>query len=185
MLNNEKKEKLGVVLFNLGGPDKLEDVRPFLYNFFLQPEIIRVRSNLLRKFIAWFISTTRHKKSAGYYSLIGGGSPQRRITEEQATALKAELRRRGIEINIYVAMRCWQPYTEAVVEAIENDRVTRVIGLPLYPHYSLSTTHSSFKHFIKVLSERGGMRHIKRHYITTWYDHPKYIDAVVETIKDA
>ncbi len=76
--------KTGVLLFNLGGPEKLADVKPFLYNLFSDPEIIRVKFSPLRKAIAFTIATLRHRKSEGYYSQIGGGSPLRRLTEEQA-----------------------------------------------------------------------------------------------------
>lgn len=179
------KERLGIVLYNLGGPERIEDVRPFLYNFFCQPEIIRVRSDALRKFIAWFISTTRHKKSAGYYSLIGGGSPLRRLTEAQGHALEVELERRQIKARVYIAMRCWHPFTEELIEDLERDRVTRIVCLPLYPHYSFSTTFSSIKYMIKLMEKRGGMRHIRRHYITSWHSHPGYIDALLETIEEA
>src|SRR5215813_5076197 len=96
--------KLGVLLFNLGGPETLADVRPFLYNLFSDPEIIRLPIRALQKPLAWLIATSRHKKSAGYYAQIGGGSPLRRITDEQAAALSSELRQRGIEAHVYVGM---------------------------------------------------------------------------------
>lgn len=180
-----KEEKLGVVLFNLGGPEHLDDVRPFLYNLFCDAEIIKLPWEGMRKPLAWFISTFRYKKSSGYYKKIGGGSPLRRITDEQANALAKELSRRGINAKSYVAMRCWKPFTETVIDALEKDGINRVIALPLYPQFSISTTRSSFRYFIKVLESRGGMRQMRRHYISAWYDHPKYIDALVETIEIA
>ena len=72
--------RLGVLLLNLGGPDKLEDVRPFLYNLFSDPEIIRLPSPLLQAPLAWLISSLRFKKSQENYKKIGGGSPLRSIT---------------------------------------------------------------------------------------------------------
>lgn len=178
-------EKLGIVLFNLGGPETLSDVRPFLYNLFCDAEIIKLPWEGMRKPLAWFISTFRNKKSSGYYKKIGGGSPLRRITDQQATALSQELTQRGIAAQCYVAMRCWKPFTETAIDQLERDGITKVIALPLYPQFSISTTRSSFRYFIKVLNERGGMRHIRRHYISAWYDHPSYINALVETIKIA
>lgn len=180
-----KKEKLGIVLFNLGGPENLDDVRPFLYNLFCDAEIIKLPSELIRKPLAWLISTFRHKKSSGYYKKIGGGSPLRRITDQQGDALVHELGRRGIAARSYTAMRCWKPFTEDAIDKIEKDGINRVIALPLYPQFSISTTRSSFRYFIKVLNSRGGMRHIRRHYISTWYNHPGYINALVETIEIA
>src|SRR5437868_10731084 len=102
--------KTGVLLFNLGGPEKLADVRPFLYNLFSDPEIIRVKFAPLRKAIAWTIATLRHKKSEGYYRQIGGGSPLRRLTEEQADTLKGQLQARGRDVEIFVGMCTWHPF---------------------------------------------------------------------------
>src|SRR5271156_4353488 len=96
--------KTGVLLFNLGGPEKLADVKPFLYRLFSDPEIIRVKTNWLRKTIAYTIATLRHRKSEGYYAQIGGGSPLRRLTIEQAGSLQNALQKRGANIPIFVGM---------------------------------------------------------------------------------
>src|SRR5688572_17182144 len=101
--------RLGVLLFNLGGPERLEDVKPFLFNLFSDPEIIRIRNDRLRKVVAWWIATTRRKLSEGYYRKIGGGSPLRRLTEAQAAALAGSLAERGTEARVYVGMQCWTP----------------------------------------------------------------------------
>lgn len=178
-------EKLGVMLFNLGGPEKQEDVKPFLYNLFCDAEIIKLPWSGLQKPLAWFISTFRHKKSAALYAKIGGGSPLRRITDEQAAALKAELARRGVKANTYVAMRCWKPSTEEALDAVMRDGITRLVALPLYPQFSISTTRSSFRYLIKLFRQRGGLRNIKRHYISDYCDNPRYITALVETINAA
>jgi protoporphyrin/coproporphyrin ferrochelatase len=188
-------EKLGVVLFNLGGPETLADVRPFLYNLFCDIEIIkpprrprwlrRLPWQQLQKPLAWLIATTRHKKSSALYEKIGGGSPLRRITDAQAAALAAELARRGRPAKVYVAMRCWQPTTEMALAALEKDGIQEVVALPLYPQFSISTTRSSFRYFIKLLARQEGQRQLRRHYISKWYDHPGYIAALVETIEAA
>src|SRR5215213_4808986 len=107
--------KLGVLLFNLGGPETLEEVRPFLFNLFSDPEIVRLPFSWLQKPLAWLISTSRYRKSAGYYAQIGGGSPLRRITEEQGRELQNELRRRGIEARVYIGMRYWNPDTRQAI----------------------------------------------------------------------
>jgi hypothetical protein len=106
-------ERVGVLLLNLGGPDSLEDVQPFLYNLFADPDIIRLPApvQFLQPAIASLVSSLRAPKSREGYEAIGGGSPLRRITEEQATALRASLRRKGIDANTYVAMRYWFPFT--------------------------------------------------------------------------
>lgn len=176
---------LGVILFNLGGPETLADVRPFLYNLFSDPEIIRLPVRALQKPLAWFISTTRTKKSSDYYAQIGGGSPLRRITDEQAKALQSELQARGIEAKVYVGMRYWHPFTNEALERIARDGITELIVLPLYPQFSVSSTGSSLKDFIAQLKQRGGMRHMRRRYITHWYRHEAYINTFAEQIKEA
>lgn len=175
---------LGVLLFNLGGPETLADVRPFLFNLFSDPEIIRLRVRALQKPLAWLIATSRHKKSSGYYAQIGGGSPLRRITDEQAAALRTELKRRGIEARVYVGMRYWHPFTEEAVEQITRDGITDLVVLPLYPQFSISTTGSSLKEFVALLKERGGLRQIRRRYITRWHTHELYLKALAEQISE-
>ncbi|MCI0665730.1 MAG: ferrochelatase [Acidobacteria bacterium] len=173
---------IGVLLFNLGGPETLADVRPFLFNLFSDPEIVRLPVPAMQKPLAWLISTMRYKKSAGYYSLIGGGSPLRRITNEQAVALHNELTLRGIDARVYVGMRYWLPFTEKAIEAIIRDKITELVVLPLYPQFSVSTTGSSLKDFIAQLDRRGGLRQVRRRYITRWHTHEPYLKALSEQI---
>ena len=94
--------RVGVLLLNLGGPEKPEDVRPFLFNLFSDPEIIRIPFPFLQKPLAWFISSRRAKTSQENYQQIGGGSPLRRITEEQGEALKSALAEKGQDSEVYV-----------------------------------------------------------------------------------
>ena len=176
--------KLGVLLFNLGGPETLSDVRPFLFNLFADPEIVRLPIRAMQKPLAWLISTRRYKKSSAYYAQIGGGSPLRRITDEQAAALQTELARRGIDAKLYVGMRYWHPFTEQALEEIVRDGITELILLPLYPQFSVSTTGSSFKDFIAQIDRRGGLRHIRRRYVTRWHTHPPYLEALTGQISE-
>lgn len=175
---------LGVLLFNLGGPEKIGDVRPFLYNLFSDPEIIRLPVRAMQKPLAWLISTTRARKSSGLYELIGGGSPLRRITDEQAAALREELKRRGVEAKVYVGMRYWHPFTNEALVRIARDRISELVVLPLYPQFSVSTTGSSLKELVAQLDERGGMRQMRRRYITRWHTHESYINALAAQVKD-
>src|SRR5262245_65604806 len=108
--------KVGVLVFNLGGPESLRDVKPFLYRLFSDPEIIRIKWGPLRKAIAYTIATLRRKTSEGYYSQIGGGSPLRRLTEEQAQALQKELTSRGTEAQTFVGMCTWRPFLNEAIE---------------------------------------------------------------------
>jgi ferrochelatase len=175
--------RLGVLLFNLGGPEKLADVRPFLYNLFSDPEIVRLPFPILQRPLAWLISTARRRKSAGYYAQIGGGSPLRRITEAQGQALEDELARRGVAAHVYVGMRYWHPFTSEALEQIINAGISELVILPLYPQFSVSTTGSSLKDFIAALDARGGLHNIRRRYITRWHDHEGYTSAFASAIK--
>jgi ferrochelatase len=176
--------KIGVLLFNMGGPETLADVRPFLFNLFSDPEIVRLPIRAMQKPLAWLISTARHKKSSGYYAQIGGGSPLRRITEEQAAALSEELARRGVEANVYVGMRYWRPFTEEAIDQVVRDGVDELILLPLYPQFSVSTTGSSFKDFEALAEKRNGFRRLRRHTIPQWHTQETYIKALAQQIAE-
>src|ERR1700742_745017 len=149
------QDRIGVLLFNLGGPDTLDDVRPFLFNLFADPDIIRLPFRFLQKPLAWMISTGRHKKSRGYYEKIGGGSPLRRITDEQARALESALTQRNISAKAYVGMRYWKPFIEEALEQIARDNISHLIVLPLYPQFSISTTGSSLNRMYVLADEQG------------------------------
>ncbi|MBX7219891.1 MAG: ferrochelatase [Blastocatellia bacterium] len=173
-------QRLGVLLVNLGGPEKIEDVYPFLFNLFSDPEIIQLPFSFLQKPVAWLIATTRRKKSEGYYRKIGNGSPQRALTEKQAAALQAELQRQGLEAKVYVGMVCWHPLFEDVLDQMAADGITHLLILPLFPQFSMTTTGSAAKKLIRLMRERGGMRSMKRSYITRYETQPDYIDALAD-----
>ncbi len=178
----------GVFLFNLGGPEKLEDVRPFLYNLFSDPDIIRIRSDVLRKLVAWLISTSRQRKSSELYRQIGGGSPLRRITEEQALALAAALREKGCPAHAYVAMRCWAPTIDEALEQACRDGVKKLVALPLFPQFSFTTTGSCFNHLKRLLSGprfRHRTTHMQVAYVDAWPEEPLYIEALADLVLSA
>ncbi|MCT0214082.1 MULTISPECIES: ferrochelatase [unclassified Synechococcus] len=174
--------RIGVVLLNLGGPERIEDVGPFLYNLFSDPEIIRLPTPLLQKPLAWLISTLRSDKSKEAYRAIGGGSPLRRITEQQARELQSELRQRGVQATTYVAMRYWHPFTESAVGDIKADSVDEVVVLPLYPHFSISTSGSSFRELQRLRQADPAFSKLPLRCIRSWYDHPGYVLAMAELI---
>src|SRR2546423_14507122 len=109
------QSRIGVLLFNLGGPETLKDVRPFLFNLFADPDIIRLPWRFLQKPLAWLISTQRYKKSSGYYEKIGGGPPFGLITHEQGRLRGAAPDRRNVKARAYVAMRYCYPVTGAAL----------------------------------------------------------------------
>jgi len=177
--------KRGVLLFNLGGPETLQDVRPFLYNLFSDPDIIHIKSDLLRKSLAWMIASLRQGKSRNLYRQIGGGSPLRKITEAQAAALESVLSSRDMEATVYVGMRCWKPTIDEAVDRILKDQVTHLVLLPLYPQYSMTTTGSCLKYF-KALENRLGLSSkMKISAIESWFDEPLYVESMAELIEDA
>jgi ferrochelatase len=174
--------KVGVLLLNLGGPERIQDVGPFLYNLFADPEIIRLPNPALQKPLAWLISTLRAGKSQAAYRSIGGGSPLRRITEQQARELQSSLRQRGIEATSYVAMRYWHPFTESAVADIKADGIDEVVVLPLYPHFSISTSGSSFRELQRLRQGDPGFSRLPIRCIRSYYDDPGYIGAMAELI---
>jgi ferrochelatase len=174
--------RVGVLLLNLGGPDKLEDVRPFLYNLFADPEIIRLPFPWLQSPLAWLISTLRAKKSRENYKEIGGGSPLRRITEEQAQALQEQLRQRGQDVNVYIGMRYWHPFTEEAIARIKRDQIDHLVILPLYPQFSISTSGSSFRLLEQLWESDPVLQKIDYTVIPSWYDRPGYLQAMADLI---
>jgi len=174
--------RTGVLLLNLGGPDQLDDVRPFLYNLFSDPEIIRLPSAWLQRPLAWLISTLRAEKSKGNYREIGGGSPLRRITEAQAEALQTQLQGQGLDAQVYIGMRYWHPFTEEAVARLKRDQVERLVILPLYPQFSISTSGSSFRLLERIWQEDAALQKINYTVIPSWYNRPGYVGAMVELI---
>ncbi len=175
----------GVLLFNLGGPENLQDVRPFLYNLFSDPEIIRIRSNAVRKLLGWFISSIRQGKSRELYRQIGGGSPLCRITESQAAALGVRLNDRGCAARVYVGMRCWKPSIDEAVDQILRDQITRLVLLPLFPQYSGTTTGSCLKYFQTLDEKLGLSAKMEISAIQSWFGEPRYLESMEELIRQS
>lgn len=138
-------KKTAIVLFNLGGPDQPDAIRPFLFNLFNDKTIISL-PRLFRFFLAWYISSKREKKARAIYDKIGGKSPLLDITLSQAYALEKELSFTG-DFKVFVAMRYWKPYAKDVVKDIAKYDPDNLILLPLYPQFSTATSESSIKDF--------------------------------------
>ncbi len=173
--------KTGVFLLNMGGPDSIEAIQPFLENLFSDPEILRFPlSGLLQKPLARFISKKRAAKVAGLYAAMGGKSPQVEITADQVKALQLLL---GDEYVVKVAMRYWYPFASEAVGEMKEAGVDRLVILPLYPHYSRATTGSSIKDLREAIIA-GGLGKLPHVVIDSWEDFEPYIDAVAETLKE-
>lgn len=173
--------RVGVVLFQLGGPDTPQAIEPFLFNLFCDPDIIDFPfARLGRKPLARLISATRAKKVQHHYSAIGGASPIRRFTERQADALQRRLRVDGVDAHCFVAMRYWHPFTAEAIEQLRAANCDQVVLLPLYPQYSSTTTGSSLNEWRRLYGDD-----LPGRTIETFYRHPLYLDALVEKIDEA
>ena len=173
--------RVGIVLFQLGGPDTLEAIEPFLYNLFCDPDIIDFPfAKLGRKPLAKLISTTRARKVQHHYATIGGGSPIRRNTERQARALEGELRDEDIDAHCFVAMRYWHPFTKEAITQLKAVELDELVLLPLYPQYSSTTTGSSLNEWRRLFHND-----LPTHTVEAFYRHPAYLDSVAEKVNEA
>ena len=181
---------IGIILHNLGGPTSLDAIRPFLYNLFLDPEIIRIPlpkpfDRLFpRKLFAWFVSRRRAPVVRPNYEAIGGRSPINERSEEQRRALESELNRRfeGIaRFHVRLGMRYWQPFTREAMEEFAQLGIRDVFLMPLYPQYSRTTSGSSFKEWRDLHSRRYGRR-FRVKAAKSYHVHPRYIAAINERI---
>ena len=135
--------RTAVVIFNLGGPDSLDSVRPFLFNLFNDPLIIR-QPQLVRWLIAWLISKRRAPVAQEIYAQIGGRSPILDETRRQSEALQQALGSSD-EYRVFIAMRYWHPFAEECAAEVKSFSPDRVILLPLYPQFSTTTTESFYR----------------------------------------
>jgi protoporphyrin/coproporphyrin ferrochelatase len=172
-------DKTGVLLLQMGGPDSLDAVEPFLINLFSDRDIIRLGPAVLQPVIARWIARRRAPKTEAQYEKIGGKSPIREQTEAQARALEAEL---GAGFRCVPAMRYWRPSTVDALAAMKQAGISRIIALPLYPHYSRATTGSSLNELARVLHLAGARFQVTS--IHGYHTHPRYLDALAETIRE-
>lgn len=149
-LRGMSERKIAVVLFNLGGPDRMESVKPFLLNLFKDPAILRVPF-FVRPLLARLIATLRVKAASENYAILGGKSPLLELTEEQGRALEA----RVPGIKCFVAMRYWHPFSLEAARAVKAYDPDEILLLPLYPHFSTTTTGSSVTEWREVAAQVG------------------------------
>jgi protoporphyrin/coproporphyrin ferrochelatase len=177
----QKKKRVGVVLFQLGGPDSLDAVEPFLRNLFLDPDIIPMGPlGFLRGPLARYIAKKRSVPVAGRYAMIGRRSPIALLTERQRVKLSAALSP-YVDPVVVTAMRYWKPSTDDAVATLKAaGPLDELVLLPLYPHYSYATTLSSMKEWRRVYGNPNGGP--PEHAIESFYNHPSYIQAVVQKV---
>jgi protoporphyrin/coproporphyrin ferrochelatase len=176
------QKKTGIVLLNMGGPEKLEDVRPFLYNLFSDRGIIRLGPFFMQKPLAWFIAKKRAPKSMETYAKIGGGSPLTRITFDQGRALEKALQDHG-DYTVVSAMRYWHPDSDTALQRLADKGISTIIALALYPHYSCATSGSSIQE-LKLAIKRSN-KPFDLTVIESWPTQPDYIQTLATNIKEA
>jgi len=174
--------KRAILFLQLGGPETLDDVRGFLYRLFSDPDVITVRSTLLRKAIAASIAVGRQKASRALYASIGGGSPIRRLTEEQARGVEAVLRDTGRDAVVRAAMTCSAPLVEDVVAELAAAGVDRFLALPLYPQYSLTTTKGALERSRAAVARSASRARLFE--TGSFPTHPLFVEAHAEGIRE-
>jgi ferrochelatase len=172
--------RVGVVLFQLGGPDSLDSIEPFLYNLFCDPDIIDFPlARLARQPLARLLSSRRAGRVRRHYQEIGGKSPIGELTARQAHALEAQLSKSFVA-RVVVAMRYWHPLTAAAIRELTLFGPEEIVLLPLYPQYSSTTTGSSLNEWQRQYPrERSASVHVVRDF----HDDLLYLDALVERIR--
>ncbi len=171
--------KNGVILLNMGGPDTLDNVRPFLFNLFADRDIIQLGPAFMQKFLAWIIARRRAPKSRAIYAKIGGGSPLKDISFRQAKALQNVLGEDGDYI-VTVAMRYWPPFADQAIQELLTAGVEHLTALTLYPHYSKATTGSSLSQLQQSLQRLAPDMPFT--CISSWPTQSDYITALADNI---
>lgn len=175
--------KIAVVLFNLGGPDSLAAVKPFLFNLFNDPAIIGAPAPI-RYLLARLISGRREKKAQGIYAQMGGRSPILPQTQAQAEALEHRLNDGGADQwRCFIAMRYWNPRAEQALREVIQWGPDRVVLLPLYPQFSTTTSSSSLREWLE-LADRAGLR-AKTTALCCYYANDGWIDALASRTRGA
>ncbi len=175
-----EKKKVGVVLFQLGGPDSPSAVEPFLYNLFCDPDIINFFGAwFARRPLARYIARSRASVVREHYNAIGGHSPIRLLTERQARALESALSSH-VDAKCFIAMRYWNPLTAEAIAKVAAWNAPELVLLPMYPQYSFATTSSSLNEWNRLFRTNGNKTQL--HKVEHFFGHPLYIEAVAEKI---
>lgn len=176
-----RKPRLAVVLFNLGGPDKPESVRPFLYNLFVDPAIIRVPAPF-RQLLAALITWRRTPIAAENYAVLGGKSPLLELTEAQAAALAAALSDE-LDVKVFVCMRYWHPMSDEVARAVRAWGPDEVVLLPLYPQFSTTTTGSSLDAWREAATRAGLVAPTRT--LCCYHSDPGFVAATAAMVRES
>ncbi len=169
--------RTAIVLFNLGGPDRPEAIRPFLKNLFTDPAILRVPF-FIRPFLARWIARARLAPARANYALLGGKSPLLELTEGQAAALQGQF---PDPVRVFIAMRYWHPFSDETARLVAAWKPDRVLLLPLYPQFSTTTTASSLAAWREAAAREGLAAPVTT--LCCWPDDPGYIAATAVLVR--
>ncbi len=173
---------VAVVLFQLGGPDSIETVEPFLYNLFRDPDIFDFPGAFFaRNILARRIASRRAPHVADHYRALGGKSPIRELTEGQAVSLKAALGVMGIQATVVIAMRYSKPFTEDAIDLLKGRSFDHMVLLPLYPQFSRATTLSSIHEWNRK-TRSAGFQNSATKLVCCYPSHPLYVESLVDNI---
>ncbi len=173
-------KRLAIVLFNLGGPDRPEAIKPFLLNLFRDPAILRVPF-FVRPLLARIIARSRVKPATENYAILGGKSPLLELTEKQARALEQAMPE--YEARCFIAMRYWHPFAPEAARLLRQWRPDEVVLLPLYPQYSTTTTGSSVTDWQQAAARAGLAARVST--LCCWFADPAYIEATAAMLRRA
>ena len=177
------QRRIAIVLFNLGGPDRPEAVRPFLTNLFTDPAILRV-PGFIRPILGRYIAWKRTRPALENYAILGGKSPLLELTEGQARALEAEMAGdAGIALRCVVAMRYWHPFSDAAARDVKAWAPDEILLLPLYPQYSTTTTGSSVTAWEEACRAIG--LSVPTTTLCCWHSHPGFAAATAALVRSA
>jgi ferrochelatase len=181
---NGSSRRIGVVLLQLGGPDSVDAVEPFLYNLFSDPDIIDFPlASIARRPLARLIARSRARHVGRHYAEIGGRSPILEHTQRQAAELERELRT-DLDARVVVAMRYWHPFTSEAILELQKHAPDEVVLLPLYPQYSRTTTGSSLNEWNRLFRPLDSWNP-KVHVVREYHDHPDFIEALVARVNQS
>ena len=168
--------KTAIILFNLGGPDGPASVKPFRVNLFSDKAIIRAPI-FIRFWLSRLIAASSAKDAAENYELMGGKSPLLDLTQQQATALEAEL---GSDVKTFIAMRYWHPFAKEAAEQVKAWNPDRILLLPLYPQFSTTTTGSSLTDWHEAAAAAGLAKPTTT--LCCYFDDPEYVDSIASLV---
>jgi ferrochelatase len=172
--------RLAVVLFNLGGPDRPEAIKPFLLNLFRDPAILRVPF-FIRPLLAQIIARARVKPATENYAMLGGKSPLLELTQKQADALEQALAASGLDVRCFIAMRYWHPFSDKAVAEIRAWGADELFLMPLYPHFSTTTTGSSLADWRQAAVQLGLAKRVTT--LCCWFRDQAFVDATAAGLR--